>query len=308
MIETADARVGVVVPTLNAGENWKACLSAIDGQSLKPSRRLIVDSSSTDKTRDLAKNCGFEIQQIARSEFNHGDTRQRAAEYLDDCEIIVFLTQDALLAEQDSLKHLVQCFDDPTVAVAYGRQLPHKWATPIETHARLFSYPETTQKKDRSMIPILGTKTFFCSNSFAAYRRSTLLQIGGFRSDLILAEDAEYAARAVLRGYANVYCATATVHHSHDYSLVAQLSRYFDLGVFDARHRWMREQFGSHTGEGFRFIKSEVNYLTRHAPLQIPYGLLQTGAKLLGHRLGRMERWIPRRLKRRISMSKQYWL
>lgn len=307
MKDTAGVRVGLVIPTLNAGDNWTACLTAIRNQSLELERRLIVDSSSSDRTRELAEKFEFEIDLIPRAEFNHGGTRQRAAEFLNDCEVIVFLTQDAILADRDSLNRLVQCFEDPTVAVAYGRQLPHKWATPIEAHARLFNYTDTTLRKDRSMIPILGTKTFFCSNSFAAYRRSTLLEMGGFRSDLILEEDAEYAARAVLQGYANVYCAAATVYHSHDYSLFAQLARYFDLGVFDARSRWMREEFGSHSGEGFRFIKSEAYYLSKHAMLQIPYGFLQSCAKLLGYRLGRMEHWMPHTLKRQISMSKQFW-
>jgi rhamnosyltransferase len=306
--DSPEWRVGIVIPTLNAGDGWEACLTAMDDQSFKPARRLIIDSSSTDDTRDLGASFGFEILQIPRSEFNHGGTRQRAVDHLDDCDIIVFLTQDAILAAADSLHQIVRCFDDPTVAVAYGRQLPRKSATPIEAHARLFNYTEITQRKDLSMIPKLGTKTFFCSNSFAAYRRSTLLEIGGFRSDLILEEDAEYAARAVLRGYANVYCATAAVYHSHDYTTFEQFARYFDLGVFDAGNRWMREQFGSHTGEGLRFIKSEVSYLASlDAWPHIPYGFLQTAAKLLGYRLGRVERWIPRRLKLHLSMSKQYW-
>lgn len=301
------ASFGLAIPTLNAGKRWAACLEAIQLQSRKPYKRLVIDSASTDRTTAEAEANGFEIVRIERADFNHGGTRQWAVEHLDDCEIVVFLTQDAILATPDALAEIVRCFEDPNVAVAYGRQLPHTWATPIEAHARLFNYDATTRRKDMAAAAELGTKTFFCSNSFAAYRRSTLLELGGFRRDLILEEDAEYAARAIKAGYANVYCATAQVYHSHDYTVFEQLSRYFDLGVFDARNAWMRKDFGSHSGHGFRFIKSELAYLRKRAPSQIPRAWAQTMAKLVGYRLGRWEAKLPITLKRRISMSRSYW-
>jgi rhamnosyltransferase len=267
----------------------------------------VIDSTSSDQTVSEAGAAGFEIVRIERSQFNHGGTRQWCVEHLDDCSVIVFLTQDAILASPDALMELLRCFEDPTVAVAYGRQLPHKWATPIEAHARVFNYGTITLRKDSAAVKQLGTKAFFCSNSFAAYRRSLLLQLGGFRRDLILEEDAEYAARAIKAGYANVYCADSLVYHSHDYTLLEQLARYFDLGVFDARNGWMREEFGSHGSEGLRFIRSEFGYLLKHAPWQILRAWSQTVAKLLGYRIGRLERWLPVELKRRISMSPAYW-
>jgi rhamnosyltransferase len=236
-----------------------------------------------------------------------GATRQLAAEHLADCDIIVFLTQDAILARVDSLEEIVRCFDDSTVAVAYGRQLPRLAATPIEAHARIFNYGDRSQKKDATAALYLKSKVFFCSNSFAAYRRSSLLEIGGFRGDLILGEDMEFAARAIKAGYANFYCATASVYHSHDYSFRENVARYFDIGVFDDRNRWMRAQFGSHGAEGLRFIRSELHYLVVRSPRQIPRALMQTAAKLLGYRLGRIERLLPLGWKRRLSMMPSFW-
>jgi rhamnosyltransferase len=301
------ARVGLVVPTLNAGERWVECLARVRAQSLIPQRLLVIDSASTDQSVVLAREAGFEIVRIDRSEFNHGGTRQWAVEYLSDCEIIVFLTQDAIPASTESISEIVRCFADPSVAVAYGRQLPHEGATPIESHARVFNYGPRTFKKDSAAAKQLGTKAFFCSNSFAAYSRSVLLDLGGFRRDLILGEDMEFAARAIKAGYSNVYCATAPVYHSHDYTLAQIVERYFDLGVFDGRNPWMREQFGSHRGEGLRFIESELRYLAMNAPLEIPRALIQTAGKLVGYRLGRLERLLPTALKRKLSMLPSYW-
>jgi len=300
-------RIGLIIPTLNAGPAWSEALAAIKSQSVPLRRKLVVDSTSTDHTVDLARAAGFEVLVIPRVEFNHGGTRQRAVEHLDDCDIVVFLTQDAILASEDSIAALARCFYDSTVALAYGRQLPHLGATPLEAHARLFNYGSATLRKDRAAIPRYGAKSFFCSNSFAAYRRTTLLQLGGFRRDLILAEDAEYAARAILAGYANIYCADATVRHSHDYSVGEQFARYFDLGVFEGRADWLRRAFGSHGPQGARYVASEIRYLWRHSTWQIPRSILQSLAKWLGYRLGTGERWLPGGLKRKLSMSPGYW-
>ncbi len=250
---------------------------------------------------------GFETVRIERSEFNHGGTRQKAVEQLDDCEVIIFLTQDAILASAESFAEIVRCFDDPSVAVAYGRQLPHHGSSPIEAHARKFNYPARTIKKNRASIEQFGAKVFFCSNSFAAYRRSVLLRLGGFRRDLILGEDMEFAARAIKAGYSNIYCATAQVFHSHDYTFSQIVERYFDIGVFDDENPWLRKDFGSHRGEGLRFIASELRYLRKHAPYAIPRAILQTAGKLVGYRLGRLQRLLPTSCKRKLSMFPRYW-
>jgi len=300
-------RIGLVIPTLNAGERWVASLCAVEGQSLVPERILIIDSESTDQTARIAESAGFEVKTIRRSQFNHGGTRQWAAEYLSECEIILFLTQDAIPVSSTTFAEIVACFDDPTVAVAYGRQLPHLGATSIESHSRIFNYGSESVKKDSTAIERLGAKVFFCSNSFAAYRRSTLLELGGFRRDLILGEDMEFAARAIRAVHANMYCATACVFHSHDYSVWQVLRRYFDIGVFDGSNTWMRELYGSHSGEGARFVTSELRYVASRSPLAIPRSLLQTAAKLLGYRLGRVERLMPRMVKRRLSMLPAFW-
>jgi rhamnosyltransferase len=300
-------RTGLVIPTLNAGGRWSECLEAISAQTVKPYRLLNIDSASTDATPLLAREAGFEVVRIERSQFNHGATRQWAAEYLSDCEIVVFLTQDAILASPEALNELVACLADETVAVAYGRQLPHKSATAIEAHARIFNYGAQSVRKDSRAVGQIGAKVFFCSNSFAAYRRSTLLELGGFGKNLIFGEDMEFAARAVRAGYANIYCASASVFHSHDYSVLQTLERYFDIGVFDSTNSWMRAEFGSHSGEGLRFIASELSYLIKRAPLEVPKAILRTIAKLVGYRLGLLESALPLPLKRKLSMQPGYW-
>jgi rhamnosyltransferase len=303
----SELRVGIIIPTLNGDGRFVECLASVSAQSMIPHRRLVIDSSSTDDTVAQAKAAGFEIKEISRADFSHGGTRQWAAECLSDCDILVYLTQDAILASPQSLAQIVRSFDDPRVAVAYGRQLPHRGAKPMEAHARKFNYGETSQLKDSAASGKIGAKVFFCSNSFAAYRRSVLVELGGFKRHLILGEDMEFAARSLIAGYANFYCAEATAFHSHDYSWPEQFRRYFDVGVFDAANKWMADKFGSHAGTGARFVRSELQYLLIKAPAQIPRALLQTIAKICGYRLGLREKWLPVSMKRKLSMSQNYW-
>ena len=301
-------RVGLVVPTLNAGDMWPAWLTAVIGQNYPLHRKLVVDSSSTDNTAKLAQAQGFEVLTIARAEFNHGATRQMAAEYLSDCDLVVFLTQDAILAQQDAIEKLVSVFNNPDISLSYGRQLPHVDAQLIGAHARLFNYSPKSSIKGRADIPHLGIKTTFCSDSFACYRRADLLSIGGFKSDLIFGEDAHIAARLILNNKKVAYVADSSVYHSHDYTIVQDFRRYFDIGVFHAREAEIFGQFGGVSGEGLRFVKSELRCVCQKRQFLLVFSvIIRTFAKYVAYKIGRYERLLPLGLKRFLSMHRGYW-
>ncbi len=296
------------VTTLNAGKAWNDWLAALKSQTLQPACTLVIDSSSTDDTPALARAAGLSVVTIARSDFNHGGTRQWAVEHLGDYSNIVFLTQDALLAHPDALSTLLDALHaSPDIGAVYGRQLPHYGATPIEAHARLFNYPAHSALRSLGDRAQFGIKTAFFSNSFAAYRREALHAIGGFRRNLILGEDTIAAGQMLLAGWRIAYCAEAQVRHSHHYGLRNEMARYFDIGVLHQREAWMLEQFGRAEGEGLRFIRSEWAYLARHAPWLVPEAGLRTLLKYLGYRLGRSEQRLSPAWKRRLSMQPGYW-
>ena len=299
-------QLGICVPTLNAGDGFIESLRQLTVGTIVP-RVLVVDSSSDDNTADLARGAGFEVVSIARSEFNHGRTRQFAAELLADCEIVAFLTQDALIDSADSLDNLMNAFGDGEVGAAYGRQLPHVDAGVFGAHARLFNYPEQSEVRAIADIPLRGIKVAFLSNSFAAYRRDALMTVGGFPANVILSEDMVVGARMLLAGWKIAYCANATVRHSHDYTISQEFKRYFDIGVFHARESWILKTFGRPEGEGGRFVLSELRYLAKRAPWLVPESLIRTALKYLGYRLGRAEARLPLGIKRNLSMHRQYW-
>lgn len=303
----AAQRVVVLVPTCDGGPRWADFLQALAAQ--QPHwRTVVIDSESVDGSAEQAQAAGLTVQRIARAQFNHGTTRQQALErHAADADWVVFMTQDAVLAEPQAIARLLQAFDDPHVAAAYGRQLPHPEATAIAAHARLFNYPDRSETRTLQDVPRLGLKTCFLSNSFAAYRVQALREVGGFASDLILAEDMHLAARLLQAGHALRYQADAVVYHSHNYSLVEEFQRYFDTGVFHAQQAWLTERFGGAGREGLKFLRSEMHHLLRHAPWRLPEAAVRTVLKALAYRLGRGHARLPRAWLQPLSLHKGFW-
>lgn len=298
--------VGIIILTFQANKYLEKSIPFLLMSSLNP-RILVIDSSSTDGTIEMAKHYGVESIIIPQEEFNHGATRQLALSLCPDIDIILYMTQDAILASPDSIKYILAPFKDEKVGAVCGRQLHRADASPIASHARLFNYPSESSIKSQDDIPKLGIKAAFISNSFAAYRRTALIAVGGFPSDVIFGEDTYVAAKMLQAGWNVAYSAEASCYHSHNYTNMEEFRRYFDIGVFHSREKWFIDSLGKPEGEGKKFVISEMRYLLQHAPWLIPSALVRTGLKLLGYTLGQKEKDLPLWLKRKLSMNKGYW-
>lgn len=297
----------VIVPTLNAGDLWATWIDALNAQSLKPDSILVIDSGSNDATVALAEKAGFQVQTLKPGEFNHGGTRKRAVLQNLQHELVVFLTQDAILTDTDALRNLLLPFDDERVMAVCGRQLPKKTAGAVEAHARLFNYPARSFIRTYADRKTHGIKTFFISNSFAAYRVRTLVEVGSFPEDVIFGEDMYVAVKILKAGYSIAYAADACVYHSHDYSIWQEFRRYFDMGVFHVREPWIRQETGGAEGEGIKFVISEFTYLLKHAFWRIPESALRTVFRYAGFRLGLAENRLPASLKKKLCMNQVYF-
>lgn len=299
--------VSLCILTRNAAATVRPYLSALNAQNFTVCDCLVVDSQSEDNTLQWFSGSDWRVHQVSPLMFDHGGTRKLSVELCPAADFIIFMTQDAILTEANTLLNLVKVFDDPSIAAAYGRQLPAKEATPISAHARLFNYPAEGCIKGKKDIPDLGLKTTFISNSFSAYRRSALKSIGNFPSRCIVSEDTYVAAKMILAGWKIAYCADAQVYHSHNYNWRQEFQRYFDIGVFHAREPWVREKFGGAEGEGRRFFISEMKFLLSRAPHLLLSACSRSAIKYLGFRAGLAEQYLPLGLKRQLSMQKSFW-
>ena len=285
----------VIVPTYNPGlEVWGQWVRALESQNCKPAQVLAVDSGSTDGTLAVSQQAGFKILHVLAKNFNHGGTRQwalnqalkQAQEQASQAnqttaEFVVFMTHDALLANENALQTLLSAFQDAHVAAAYGRQLPQAQASWLEAHTRAFNYPENAQTVQLQDKARMGIKACFFSNSFAAYR------------------------------------ASAAVYHSHNYNLKQDFQRMFDTGVFHAQNPWLLENFGNPDGAGLKLVKSQWQCLQHNKSAHLNphpgrfFGalqLIQTNAvKWVAYKLGRAYRLLPKQIRPSLSMSKNFW-
>jgi len=229
--------VTVIIPTCDAGQHICDLLDRLNTQTLRPAEIIIIDSESTDGTCEAAERRNCKVITINRADFDHGTTRNLAASAVSSA-FVIFLTQDAIPSDDDMIEQLIApLLADPNIAVSYGRQLPRPNADPLERFAREFNYPQKSIMKTKNDIETLGIKTFFCSNSCAAYRRSIFEKLGGFKNNVVVNEDMLFAAKVILKGYSVYYSATAKVYHSHSYSIAETFKRYFKIGRFFAENR-----------------------------------------------------------------------
>ncbi|MBE9781092.1 glycosyltransferase, partial [Escherichia coli] len=86
----------IAIPTYNGGDIWREVVLNIQRHAPAGLQVQIIDSSSKDDTVSVARKEGFSIESIPSVDFNHGGTRNIAvSKHSDECDIVIFLTQDA---------------------------------------------------------------------------------------------------------------------------------------------------------------------------------------------------------------------
>lgn len=306
MAVAGKGKVLCVIPTLNGGSELLKLLSVVKKNKLLD--LLVLDSCSSDNTRDgLEKKSDF-FETVNADFFDHGGTRQFAVDKYSEYGFFVFLTQDVELDSPCAIDNLISEFKCSSIGAAYGRQLPKKNSTPFAAFLRCFNYPSNSRVQSLQLAPLMGLKTAFISNAFAIYRKEALRDAGGFPKETILGEDIYVAARMLEKGWAISYVATACCYHSHNYSIIQECKRYFDIGVFHSRESWILERFGGVNREGTKFVCAELKYLGWRRSYLWPLSLVRNAGKFLFYKLGRMEKRIPLWLKLKISMNRRFWL
>jgi rhamnosyltransferase len=297
----------VIILTCNSEKRLVKFFNALKKQSLKPNKIIIVDSQSNDSTVEIARENGCEIHIIEKAKFDHGGTRSLAASF-SNSDIIVYFTDDALPVNDCSLENIIKVFYDHKIGVAFGRQIPYDDTNLFGKHLRYFNYPEESYMRDLLDKQKYGIKTCFLSNSFSAYRKSALDKVGYFKDGLILGEDTYVGAKLIDSGYRIAYVSDAVVYHSHNYGPIEEFKRYFDIGVFHRKEKWILDEFGKAEGEGIKYIISVLKFISSEKKFYlIPELFYRSFLKYLGYRLGYNYRLIPLKVRRLMSMHSFWW-
>lgn len=300
--------ISVIVPTLNGEDTLEEFFAALKMQDIQPDEIIVGDSQSEDNTVAISRKMGASVVPIKRSFFDHGGTRTFLAQKA--CgDIVVFFTQDAILATQNSLMKIIDSLiKNDDIACAYGRQLPNKGATLLSAHLRKFNYPDLSVVRSFEDRKKYGLKTIFISNSFAAYKKEILAENGYFKNGLIFGEDTCTLGRLLQAGYRVAYVAEAGVYHSHNYRIVEDFKRSFDIGVLHSSEKWLLETYGDAIGVGGEYVRSALAEIVNEKKYWIiPDWLVRNGCKYIGYKLGRAYLKIPGKLRPGLSLHRFWW-
>jgi rhamnosyltransferase len=297
--------VSVVIPVLNAGRYLPDLLPAIFNQKpVAPDEVVLVDSNSTDNTREFAATFD-RVRVIPIAKFSHGGSRNLGA-YEARGEFIVFLSQDAQPRGTDWLEKLLIPFEDPQVAATYSRQVPYPDANPMERYFLQTHFPPgLAVRRGKQGHRPLELHDVFLSNVSAAYRRKALMD-HPFDEELIMSEDQQISRDLLNAGYAVVYQPASVVTHSHNYTLNVIFRRYFD-SVYSLTKVFPRHDMGTSASMGFSYLGREVVHMLTQHPLWFPYYACYMVAKTTGTLAGHFAEKMPRAWARRCSMHRYHW-
>lgn len=370
--------VDVIIPVYRPDEKLNRLLAALKTQTVKPERIILVHTGEVsedepDYRADVGIRCdgsagdalakltaamtdrpaeedrGREKKRSSETEwilciipgeaFDHGGSRNLGAA-LSKADVMVFMTQDAVPADERLLEKLVSALSGEVrggapsngngvaggalysgmpdcaknaagnagaVAAAYARQLPYDDCKAVERYIREFNYPAESELRTKTDLPVRGIKTFCNSNVCSAYRREVFDRLGGFEEKTIFNEDMLFGAKAVLNGYGIKYEAEAKVYHSHNLSLADQFHRNFDNAVSQTEHRSVFAAVSSEK-EGMKLVKYCISRMKEDGKLYlVPYFVLNCACRYAGFFLGKKFQKLPGWLVKACSLNKGYW-
>jgi O-antigen biosynthesis protein len=258
--------VTVAIPVRNGSRYLDEVLSAVRAQKVDGEVEiLVVDSGSTDGSKEIARRHGAAVHEIAPEEFSHGGTRNLLME-LASGEQVAFLTQDATPAHDGWLAALLEGFDQaPDVAAVFGPHearpgASHMIASEMERHFASWGDGRTidVQRLERTPEGIAAYRAFPGLLTFLSDVNCVLARWAWRRvpyREVPYAEDQLLGRELIEAGFAKVFHPEARVLHSHDYPPVAFFRRYFD------EFRSLREVLGFRQSWGLKRTPRDVRGL-----------------------------------------------
>jgi len=226
-------RLSILLPTWNGESDLELLLPTLAEQDWPGERELLaVDSSSSDRSVELLEAAGAEVEVIPQAEFGHGKTRNRLARRAKG-EVLVFLSQDALPAGPNFLRELVRPLEDPRVAGAYSRLLPHPKADLLTARTALAA-PEARaeapelEELDADAVRRLPPRErleHLRFNNVASCVRAEVFRELEF-PEVPFGEDFAWAARALDAGHRLRFAPRSVAYHAHRYGARGAFQRY----------------------------------------------------------------------------------
>jgi glycosyltransferase involved in cell wall biosynthesis len=207
----------IIIRAFNEEKHIKRLLEGIQKQTSSVDIEIIlVDSGSTDNTVNIAKNYKAKIINIKPEEFSFGRALNRGCEAATG-EFLIFASAHVYPLYTDWINRILKPFNDPKIALVYGRQIGDKNSKYSEKQLFKKWFPE---------ISNFNQSHPFCNNANAAIRKSLWLELP-YDESLTGLEDLDWANKILKSGYNVAYDAKATIVHVHEETPKKIFNRYY---------------------------------------------------------------------------------
>lgn len=232
----------ILMPIKNGARQLTELLPRVLSQQADGRIEIIaVDSGSADDSIEILKQYNATVLAIAPHLFNHGLTRNLAANYAHG-NFFVFLNQSALPVDNMWLANLVAPLaQNPKLAGVCSRLVPRASDDPlvrrdvlrdpnsaVESTVTTITHWDEYQALDPDALRLLIN-----FHSVSAAIRPQVLEHFPLPTVSLIGEDVTWAKQVLEAGYALRHEATSVVFHSHTYSHTELLQRNFDDAVLN---------------------------------------------------------------------------
>lgn len=197
-------------------------------------------SDEDDIIRDIIKRYNITSFELEKENFSHSLTREKAIKEYCSSHIVVMISQDIKLTNEEVFYHLVESIDKGETVYNFAKQICTNKS--IEKYIRAKNYPQDSYVVTNDDVEKMKFMAYFASDACSAYNRDIFLKVGGYGGyNIMMSEDALYSKIILDAGYKKGYCADAIVEHSHKYTLKQLYKRYYDTGIFQSQVTFFKD-------------------------------------------------------------------
>lgn len=205
----------MIVRAKNEASHLPRLIRGIAAQDLQPDECILVDSGSTDQTREIASAAGWKVIEIPAEDFTFGRSLNRGCEAASG-DVLVVLSAHVYPVRSDHLEKMVAAVLGSAETVGYGRQVGDD-RTKFSERVIMSQWFPSERITDQGHA--------FTNNANAVIPRE-LWQSYKYDEDLPGLEDIELTARVLASGGRVAYVHEAPVVHVHEETFSSIRERY----------------------------------------------------------------------------------
>ena len=213
--QTGQPLCSIVIRAYNEEQHIGKLMTGISQQSIQNNEVILVDSGSTDSTLEIVSGFPVKIVEIDPKEFTFGRSLNKGIK-ASAGKYIVIISAHCYPVYPDWLERLLEPFEDPQIAVSYGKQRGADTNHYSEHQFFRYYFPDLSQPKQGQP---------FTHNANAAIRKS-LWEQHQYDEQLTGLEDLAWSSWAKEQGYSIAYVAEAEIVHVHDETFTQVYNRY----------------------------------------------------------------------------------